>query len=90
MYCQKIIWHYKLLRIEQDGGVNKDEDYLMSWFTNRYFDLKLKSGSLSMVEAHSKNEDAGKYVNKINSLITMMGWVFIFFLLMVLYSMALS
>ncbi len=47
VYLYKVFLHYKLLRIENDGQLNEDEDYFLSfWLKNENWIFKAKGGSI--------------------------------------------
>ncbi len=87
MYLKKIILNYKLLRIREEGSLNKNEDYLLTWFTsNKYFLIKVKSGTLSPIKEDYSDPTSNSLKEKINKLLKIIKWTIIIYLVMILAS----
>lgn len=70
LYARKIFLHYKLLRITEDGKIDEDEDYFLTLLmSNKYFYLKVQSGSLTPITSHFTDELRSNLKNKINLLL---------------------
>ncbi|MEK6477469.1 hypothetical protein WJR50_08040 [Catalinimonas sp. 4WD22] len=70
IYIWKVFLHYKLLRIENDGRYNKDEDYFLSlWIKNKNSELLAQGGSLKEIGNDLTISESQKLKEKINNLI---------------------
>jgi hypothetical protein len=85
LLLRKIFLHYKLLRISNEGRLNPEEDYFLTYmFSNKHFHLKLRSNSLTIIKDYFSDETRINLKNNINKTLKVLYLSFIALLLAIL------